>query len=82
MNTGMWIGGAALGAVVAFALGWFIRSQLGKARLRSAEQRAQAVLELRKRAIAIGEKLGIKSTPEFVKYVADTGMHVKSDDAT
>jgi two-component system response regulator NreC len=30
----------------------------------------------------IGEKLGIKSTPEFVKYVADTGMHVNSDDAS
>ena len=34
------VGGVAL----AFALGWFVRSQLGRARLRSAEQRAQQVL--------------------------------------
>ena len=45
MNTGMWIGGIAVGAVVAFVLGWFVRSQLGRARLRSAEHRAQVVLE-------------------------------------
>jgi ribonuclease Y len=34
----------AVGIAVAFALGWFVRSQLGRARLRSAEQRAQQVL--------------------------------------
>ena len=45
MNTGMMVGGGALVALVGFALGWFVRSQLGKARLRSAEQRAQSVLE-------------------------------------
>lgn len=44
MNTGLlWIG-TALAAAAAFGLGWFVRSQLGRARLRSAEQRAQAVL--------------------------------------
>ena len=32
------------GIAAAFALGWFVRSQLGRARLRSAEQRAQQVL--------------------------------------
>lgn len=45
MNPGVWYGGAALAAAVAFALGWFVRSQLGRARLRSAEQRAQAVID-------------------------------------
>ncbi len=45
MNTGLWIGGIVLDAVLAFLLGWFVRSQLGKARLRSAEQRAQSVIE-------------------------------------
>jgi ribonuclease Y len=44
MTIGMWIGALALGVVAAFALGWFVRSQLGRARLRSAEQRAQQVL--------------------------------------
>jgi ribonucrease Y len=45
MNTATILtGGIALGAVVAFALGWFIRSQLGRARLSSAEQRAHAVI--------------------------------------
>ncbi len=45
MNTGLWIGGIVIDAVLAFLLGWFVRSQLGKARLRSAEQRAQSVIE-------------------------------------
>jgi len=45
MNTGMWFAGLALAAALAFGIGWFVRSQLGRARLRSAEQRAQAVLE-------------------------------------
>jgi ribonuclease Y len=45
MNTGLLAGGIGLGAVVAFVLGWFIRSRLGKARLRSAERQAQTVLE-------------------------------------
>src|SRR5512134_3725714 len=45
MTFGMWVGVLAGGVVAAFALGWFVRSQLGRARLRSAEQRAQQVLE-------------------------------------
>jgi len=45
MNIGLVAGGAGLGVVLAFALGWFIRSQLGRARLRSAEQRAKAVMD-------------------------------------
>jgi ribonuclease Y len=44
MTFGMWIGVLAAGIIGAFALGWFVRSQLGRARLRSAEQRAQQVL--------------------------------------
>jgi ribonuclease Y len=44
MTFGMWIGALAAGIIGAFALGWFVRSQLGRARLRSAEQRAQQVL--------------------------------------
>jgi len=45
MNNVTLYGGLALGVVVAFALGWFVRSQLGRARLRSAERLAQSVLE-------------------------------------
>src|SRR5262245_59747551 len=44
MTFGMWIGAVAAAFVAAFLLGWFVRSQLGRARLRSAEQRAQQVL--------------------------------------
>ena len=39
-----WAALLAGGVALAFALGWFVRSQLGRARLRSAEQRAQQVL--------------------------------------
>ncbi len=45
MDTGVLVGGIAGGAAASFGLGWFIRSQLGRARLRSAEQRARQVLE-------------------------------------
>ena len=44
MAVGTWIAAIAGGIAVAFALGWFVRSQLGRARLRSAEQRAQQVM--------------------------------------
>jgi ribonuclease Y len=44
MAVGTLIAAIAGGVAVAFALGWFVRSQLGRARLRSAEQRAQQVL--------------------------------------
>ncbi len=37
--------GLAAVSLVAFGVGWFIRSQLGRARLRSAEQQAQSVVE-------------------------------------
>ena len=37
--------GAFGAALLGSGLGWFIRSQLGKARLRSAEERAQMVVE-------------------------------------
>src|SRR5580765_3848277 len=45
MNTGGWAGGIAIGAVVSFVLGWFVRARLGQARLRSAERQAHAVLD-------------------------------------
>jgi ribonuclease Y len=38
-------GGIAVGAVVAFVLGWFVRSRIARSRLGSAEQRAKSVLE-------------------------------------
>jgi ribonuclease Y len=44
MAVGTLIAAIAGGVAVAFALGWFVRSQLGRARLRSSEQRAQQVL--------------------------------------
>ena len=44
MAVGTLIAAIAGGVAVAFALGWFVRSQLGRARLRSAEQRAQQVM--------------------------------------
>lgn len=39
------IGGILLDALLAFLLGWYVRSRLGKARLRGAEARAREVLE-------------------------------------
>src|SRR2546425_5357695 len=39
------IGGIALGAVVAFFAGYFLRARLGRAKLTSAEQQARGVLE-------------------------------------
>ncbi|MBK7367531.1 MAG: ribonuclease Y [Candidatus Eisenbacteria bacterium] len=80
MNTGMWIGGAALGAVVAFALGWFIRSQLGKARLRSAEQRAQAVLDeaareadsAKRDAVLAGREEALKMKEDVEREIAQS----------
>lgn len=44
MQLGVWIAIVAGGVVAAFALGWFVRSRLGHARLRSAEQRAAQIL--------------------------------------
>jgi ribonuclease Y len=44
MQLGVWIAIVAGGLVAGFSLGWFVRAQLGRARLRSAEQRAQQVL--------------------------------------
>src|SRR5205814_3876770 len=44
MQLGVWIAIVAGGVAAAFALGWFVRSQLGRARLRSAEQQAVQVL--------------------------------------
>jgi ribonuclease Y len=44
MAIGTWIALLAGGVLAAFGLGWFVRSQLGSARLRSAEQRARQVL--------------------------------------
>ena len=39
------IGGIALGAVVAFFAGYFVRSSIGRDRLTSAERKARDVLE-------------------------------------
>jgi len=44
MAVGTLIAAIVGGVAVAFALGWFVRAQLGRARLRSSEQRAQQVL--------------------------------------
>jgi len=54
MQLGVWIAVLAAGVAVAFGLGWFVRSQLGRARLRTAEQRAHEVLgEARREADAV-----------------------------
>ena len=44
MSLAVWIALLAAGVAAGFGLGWFVRAQLGRARLRSAEQRAQQVL--------------------------------------
>ena len=44
MQLGVWLAIVAGGLVAGFSLGWFVRAQLGRARLRSSEQRAQQVL--------------------------------------
>jgi len=45
MHTGMLYGGIAVGAVACFLVGWLVRAQLGRARLRSAERQAQSILD-------------------------------------
>ncbi len=44
MSLGVLIAIIAGSVVAGFSLGWFVRAQLGRARLRSSEQRAQSVL--------------------------------------
>jgi ribonuclease Y len=74
MALGTLIAVLAGGIAAAFSLGWFVRSQLGRARLRSAEQRAQQVLSEARRdaeaakrdAVLAGreEALGMKQEVE------------------
>jgi len=45
MDTMLWIGGIAVGAVVSFAVGWLARSRLAKTRLGDAERQAQMLVE-------------------------------------
>ncbi len=44
MPLGVWFAIVGGGVLIGFSLGWFVRAQLGRARLRSAEQRALQVL--------------------------------------
>ena len=49
-----------------------------------ANQAVAELLDISPKTVAtyrarIGEKLGLKTTPEFVKYVSDTGLFVKLD---
>jgi ribonuclease Y len=46
MNMVGWIGGIAVGAALSFGLGFWLRARQGQARLSSAEQQAQRLLEL------------------------------------
>ncbi len=73
MNSGLWIGGVVLAAVVAFALGYWIRARAGARALDSAERRAhdlgeqanrdadaarrQAVLEGREEALKLKQQV-------------------------
>jgi ribonuclease Y len=45
----LWIGGAVAGAVVAFLAGLFLRARLGAARMESAEQKAESLLDQARR---------------------------------
>jgi ribonuclease Y len=45
MSTATWIGGIVIGAAVAFAVGYWLRANLGRTRLRSAEGAAKQLLE-------------------------------------
>ena len=45
MDTVFWIGGIVIGAVVAFAVGWQMRSRLAASRRSDAERQAQGLLE-------------------------------------
>jgi len=45
MNTVFWIGGIVIGAVVAFAVGWGMRSRLAAGRRNDAERQAQELVE-------------------------------------
>src|SRR5215831_4849470 len=68
MALGTLIAAITGGIAVAFALGWFVRSQLGRARLGSAEQRAQAVLaEARREAEAAKRDAVLAGREEALK---------------
>ena len=45
MDQMIWIGGAAVGAVVAFLVGYLVRARAGRNNLQSAERRAQSLLD-------------------------------------
>src|SRR5215471_1906510 len=45
MNIALWIGGIVIGAVVAFAVGWLMRSRVAVARRNDAERQGQSLLE-------------------------------------
>ncbi|HTM57702.1 MAG TPA: ribonuclease Y [Candidatus Udaeobacter sp.] len=49
MTSMLWIGGAVAGAVVAFLAGLFLRARLGAARMESAEQKAESLLDQARR---------------------------------
>src|SRR5262249_12970868 len=44
-NIALWVGGVVIGAVVAFAVGWTMRSRVAVARRNDAERQAQSMLE-------------------------------------
>jgi len=80
MTLGTWIAILVGGIAGAFALGWFVRSQLGRARLRSAEQRAQQVLqEARRDAEALTAGI-VEAFERPLEAPATPGAEVSFDD--
>jgi ribonuclease Y len=56
MSQMIWIGGIAVGAVVAFLVGYLLRSRVGRNSLQSAEHRAQELLEQARREAETGRR--------------------------
>ncbi|MFM7230701.1 MAG: ribonuclease Y [bacterium] len=68
MSFGIWIALVAGGVVLGAALGWFVRSQLGRARLRATEQRAETVLiDARREAEALTRDAALAGREESLR---------------
>jgi ribonuclease Y len=69
MNQTLWIGGAVLGAVVTFFVGFAIRAALGRSRMQSAEQQSKALLEQAQREAESARRTAVlEGREEALRY--------------
>jgi len=69
MNQILWIGGAVLGAVVVFFVGFALRAALGRSRMQSAEQQSKALLEQAQREAESARRTAVlEGREEALRY--------------